>query len=261
MSTAETHDDPHAIFFAAHTDLPREAPGGDEWTLRALSLVPSLPPSPRVLDIGCGPGAQTLVLARAIPDARITAVDAHLPYLEDLRARARQEAVSGQVQAYQADMRALPFESGNFDLLWCEAAVYIMGFGEALRAWRHLLTPAGTLVLSELVWLRDDRPQEVTQFWTEYPAMTTIPRCLGMAEEAGYRCVGNFVMPQAAWWDAYYTPLRARIQALRERFPDSPRAQATLDDCQAETDLYERWPTHYGYAFFVFQRATETNEV
>jgi hypothetical protein len=47
-------------FFFRHRDLPREGPGTDECTQEALRLLPPLPPQPRVLDLGCGPGAQTL---------------------------------------------------------------------------------------------------------------------------------------------------------------------------------------------------------
>ncbi|HEX8823356.1 MAG TPA: class I SAM-dependent methyltransferase, partial [Archangium sp.] len=54
-------------FFLLHTDLPREGPGSDDCTREALRrLRPWLPASPRVLDLGCGPGKQTLVLAREL---------------------------------------------------------------------------------------------------------------------------------------------------------------------------------------------------
>lgn len=46
-------------FFLVHRGLPREGPGNDAATLQALRRLPPLPASPRVLDLGCGPGAQT----------------------------------------------------------------------------------------------------------------------------------------------------------------------------------------------------------
>ena len=41
---------------------------------------------PRILDIGCGNGAQTLCLAATL-GGRITAVDNHQPYLDELERR------------------------------------------------------------------------------------------------------------------------------------------------------------------------------
>jgi len=50
--------------------LPRQGPGSSEATLRALRMVDGLSSRPRILDVGCGPGAQTIDLARASGAAR-----------------------------------------------------------------------------------------------------------------------------------------------------------------------------------------------
>ena len=75
------------VFFELHRDLPREGPGDDASTLRALAMCTELPAQPDVLDVGCGPGMQTLALATAT-GGTVTAVDAHEPFLDQLRQRA-----------------------------------------------------------------------------------------------------------------------------------------------------------------------------
>ena len=59
-------DDPRfrEIFYDLYAWLPRAGPGDDESTERALGLCEDLPVAPHALDVGCGPGRQTLVLAR-----------------------------------------------------------------------------------------------------------------------------------------------------------------------------------------------------
>ena len=54
---------PSPLFFELHSNLPREGPG-DDATTRSVLLSLGLPQAPKVLDIGCGPGAQSLVIAR-----------------------------------------------------------------------------------------------------------------------------------------------------------------------------------------------------
>ena len=121
-------------FFSVHRDLPREAPGSATVTLRALSMT-TTPTHAQVLDIGCGTGRHTLELARALPDAHLTGLDAHQPYLEVLKSGITAANLAERVEAVLGDMRAPPFADNTFDLLWCEAAVYVMGFEPALIRW------------------------------------------------------------------------------------------------------------------------------
>ena len=52
------------LFLEIYGTLPRAGPGSTEDTLRALALVPGDPRPKTVLDLGCGPGPQTVVLDR-----------------------------------------------------------------------------------------------------------------------------------------------------------------------------------------------------
>ncbi|MDE0044739.1 MAG: hypothetical protein OXU19_02595 [bacterium] len=52
-----------ALFFKLFSGLPRQGPGSAADTRRALGFVPDVGPRTRILDIGCGTGGQTLVLA------------------------------------------------------------------------------------------------------------------------------------------------------------------------------------------------------
>jgi tRNA G46 methylase TrmB len=52
------------IFFEVHNDLPREGPGDNKSTRKAYLTLPVILEKPRVLDIGCGPGMQTVELAK-----------------------------------------------------------------------------------------------------------------------------------------------------------------------------------------------------
>ncbi|MGE5484827.1 MAG: hypothetical protein ACM3X4_07420 [Ignavibacteriales bacterium] len=47
-------------------------------------------------------------------------------------------------------MLQLSFPPESFDLIWSEGAIYIMGFGNGLTAWKPLLRRGGYVVVSEL---------------------------------------------------------------------------------------------------------------
>jgi SAM-dependent methyltransferase len=210
-----------------------------------------------VLDIGCGPGLQTVDLAELLPEARITAIDAHAPYLEQLERLAGERGLAGRIDARPGNLFDLGFPAHCFDLVWCEGAAYILGFGEAVSAWVRLLAPGGRLVISEPVALEAELPDRVEAFWkSAYPPMTDVAGCRERAVQAGAEVLGDFVLPDAAWFDHYYGPMEARITKLRGRYRGDALAEAVLNDCQEEIDLYRSAGHAYGYAMFVMARAS-----
>lgn len=123
------------IFWEIHSGLPREGPGDNASTRRAFEMAAGLPANPRILDIGCGPGMQTLELA-TISRGFVAALDLHRPFLSNVMDRASAAGLTGQIATVNASMVRLPFEDASFDLIWCEGAMYFMGFREALAAWK-----------------------------------------------------------------------------------------------------------------------------
>lgn len=235
-----------ALFFALHSGLDHEAPGSGEDTLRALAMT-GVRGRIRILDIGCGPGTASLTLLRALPEAEVTAVDLHAPFLAAAEARAAAVGFASRFRTVEADMAALPFADASFDLLWCEGAAYNMGVPRALAEWRRLLAPEGRLAFTDAVWLTPRPHPRATAFWREYPAMTDIPGVRAWIEAAGWHVLGDFLLPKAAW-DAYYDPLEARLVHLQqEHGSDAP----ALAEAREEIAVRRAHGEDYGYAFFV----------
>ncbi|UEM21085.1 class I SAM-dependent methyltransferase [Skermanella mucosa] len=247
-----------APFFELHRGLPRQAPGSDALTARALGIVAGtglLPSAPRILDAGCGPGRSALVLARET-GGLVAAIDLHRPFLDELAARAAAEGLGDRIEPLAADMAAPPFPPGSFDLIWSEGAIYSVGFGAGLQAWRPLLKPSGLVAVTECVWLTDAPPAEALEFWdAAYPAMTSVEGSRRIAEDAGYRVIDAFTLPREAWWDEYYTPLEARIMELRRHHTKDAAWAEVLDDSQREIDLHRRHGDSYGYVFLILARS------
>ena len=240
------------LFLDLHSGNPQEGPGNYASTKRAFELVKGLPEKPRILDVGCGPGRQTLDLL-SLTDGTVTAVDNQPVYLGQLKQRAAEQGLLERVTAVAADMARLDFPAHSFDLVWSEGALYCMGFEAGLHALKSLLKNAGSLVVSELTRLAPGAPEEAVAFWEgEYPAMRDIHGNFALLEAAGYRLTGHFVLPESAWRD-YYTPLLAKHPAFGERHADNEMALAILAQEEKESAMYWKYSSYYGYVFYITQ--------
>ncbi|MFF0558273.1 GNAT family N-acetyltransferase [Streptomyces sp. NPDC004266] len=240
----------HDSFFALHHGLPRQGPGSDATTRRLLALSGRLPERPRVLDLGCGPGRSALLLA-AEAGAEVTAVDTHEPFLAELRETAAARGLDGAIRTLNADMRALPFPDGSFDLVWAESSVFVLGFDRALTEWRRLLAPGGTLVLTECVWTTEEPGPAARAFWEEHYTLRTVAGNAAAAVAAGYHVLGTVPQPESDW-DEYYVPLAAHADAADTTVPGMAEAVA---GARAEIALRRGHGSDYGYAGFVLRAA------
>jgi len=107
------------------------------------------PAGSKVLEAGCGIGAQTVTLAKKSPGALITSIDIS----EDsvTAAKAKVEAAGfTNVTFQQADIFKLPFESESFDHIFlCFVLEHLPNPDEALQILKSFIKPGGTITLIE----------------------------------------------------------------------------------------------------------------
>lgn len=227
-------------FLTLHRQMTRQGPGSPEdvrWALGHLDL----PDATLVLDAACGPGADLVTLAEALPRARIEGID-QLPHLVE-EARAATSHFTN-VTVNPGDMAQI---SGFYDLIWCAGALYFLGVTEGLRLWRNALAPGGVVAFSEPALLAD-APQAAKDFWADYPAASDLSGITTRVEAAGYELLNTRMITGAAW-AGYYAELGARIAQLR---PGADAAMTeVLDQAAREIALWRKAPGDVAYALIL----------
>ena len=248
-----------AMFWEIHSGLPREGPGDSQSTRRAYSMLKKLPKNPSILDIGCGPGMQTLELAK-LSDGQIDALDNYQPFLDQLDISLKKWGFADRIKLVKSDMFNLPYDNNTFDLIWSEGAIFIIGFKKGLRNFKPLLTDRGYLVVSELSWLRNKVPSEVNEYLKNaYPAIKTIKGNLNIAKKVGYRIVGYFVLPSESWWTNYYNPILAKLPNLKEKYKNNEEKLQHIAYEEIEIEMFRKYSDYYGYVFYIMQFSTPPN--
>jgi len=238
------------MLFELFESTPRQGPGSVETTRRALRLLPDSLRVERVLDLGCGTGGSTIVLAQDT-GARVTAVDIHPPFLATLRARAEERGLADRIATVAADMAHAGSLAASFDLIWAEGSAYLIGFENALRQWRPRLRPGGCLVVTELVWFVAEPSERARAFFAdEYPDMRDEATRIDQAQSAGYELLGSFRLP-ADDWHAYYAGLEVPIRNAISRRGELEIYAAI----RREREIYEACGDEYGYVCLALEVA------
>lgn len=107
------------------------------------------PAGSRVLEAGCGVGAQTAILARNSPDARFTAIDVSGDSLRAARERVSSQGMTN-VEFHRGDIFHLPYADDSFDHVFlCFILEHLPDPVDALtRLWR-VLKRGGTITVIE----------------------------------------------------------------------------------------------------------------
>jgi len=107
-----------------------------------------LPAHGTALDLGCGTGFATALLADTLgPDVVLVGVDLSLPHLEAARRH-------GALRLIQGDAERLCFAEGSFDFIWCCNTVnHVADSVGAVRSARARLRAGGRLVLAQSAFL------------------------------------------------------------------------------------------------------------
>lgn len=127
-------------------------PGGLPATLAMVDRL-GLTQGQRVLELGCGTGATTALVAQRT-GVSIVALDRSSRMLAVASDRLREEGVHQQIGLVRADMnRPLPFRDGVFDAIYAESVIALLGDVDAVaRECVRLLRPEGQLAFNERIW-------------------------------------------------------------------------------------------------------------
>ncbi len=234
-------------------ELERLGPGDSRDSLKALHSVPIQ--SGKLLEIGCGKGITAKELAKN-SSFSITALDDDKRNLQALIEGISGTNIEQQIVTVCASMTAMPFNKQEFDVIWSEGSAYIMGFKQALKYWQAYLKPKGYMVITDLVWLTDDRDKEAVEFWlNNYPDMVSVKQRTKDIVKSGYEVISSFTQSEQSWAN-YLLPLKIKINEVGKQLFTSN----LISDLKAELTIHDNYLGQYGYQVFVVKSKSKSKK-
>lgn len=174
------------------------------------------PPESRILEAGCGIGAQTVNLARQNPQVHITSFDISADSLEKAKTRVAAEGFNN-VSFLRADIFSLPFEPESFDHIFvCFVLEHLPDPIKAIKSLKSFLKPGGSFTAIE-------GDHGSTYFYPPSPFAQKAVQCLIdlQAGSGGDSLIGRRLYPllcEAGFMDVKVTPRMVYVDASRPEY-------------------------------------------
>jgi len=257
------HDFESELICEYFSKLDRQGPGSPEMTLKALSFIDSLArpsaaarPSTtehtyKIADIGCGTGGQTMLLGQNTAGT-ITGIDIFQDFIDIFNDNAKNLKLQDRVKGIAGSMDALPFQNGEFDLIWCEGAIYNIGFERGLNEWRNYLKKDGFIAVTEASWFTNERPSEIEDYWMHhYSGITTIANNVAAMQKSGFIPVSVFTLPENCWIDNYFVLQIPLYDFFLKKYGGNKTVEEFVAGNRREEQMYHEYKKYYGYVFYI----------
>jgi ubiquinone/menaquinone biosynthesis C-methylase UbiE len=197
--------------------------------VKALKHLPSLK-NLVMLDMGCGSGVPTIVLANHF-NGKVFAVDSDIRGLTQLRRKITRMKLTSKITICRKSVFDMEFGPDRFDLVIAEGLLNVIGFENGLKLADQVLKNHGYLILHDEAGESGAKQEILTRYH--------------------YQIIQRFTLDEQVWWDDFYSHLNSSIEAC-----DAPHKQELFKNDLAEIMLYHEKPELFRSVYYVLRKAT-----
>lgn len=84
--------------------------------------------------------------------------------------------------------------------------------------------------------------------------MDTASGKIKVLEDAGYKVLGHFMLPENCWMENYYVPLLQSHPRFLKEFGNCDKAHKIVATDLQEVEFYQKYKDYYSYGFYIAQK-------
>src|SRR5690554_1554430 len=190
---------------------------------RVLAELGGVSSGEQVLDVGCGTGGASRLLATEY-DCDVVGVDITAAFVEVAGWLSKVTGLAEQTHFLWADAARVPLEAGSVDVVWCQHALMNMPhIPQVLAEWRRLLVPGGRVLLHEIVAGGNPEPLALPVPWartSDHSHLRELQQLQRTLALSGFEPVGlEDVTAQALAWRQHHATRETHDKKRQEQEP------------------------------------------
>ena len=198
-----------------------------KYLTKAISIIPIIE-NPRILDVGCGSGVPTIMIAEKF-NGKITAVDTDAKSIDILREKVKGLNFSNRVTLSNSSFLDIKIENNQYDLILAEGLLNVVGFQKGFLKIIKLLKSKGFIIIHD-------------EFQNQSEKIKFI-------ENNGCKILDSFVLDEQIWWNDYYKCLEKVISSIL----NEELLKLFKSDLQ-EIIMFKKNPFRYKSTYYIIEK-------
>ena len=199
-----------------------------KYLTKAISIIPIIE-NPRILDVGCGSGVPTLMIAEKL-NGKITAVDTDAKSIDILREKVKGLNLSNRVTLSNSSFLDIKVKNNQYDLILAEGLLNVVGFQKGFLRIIKLLKRKGFIIIHDEFQNQNEKIEFI--------------------ENNDCKILDSFVLDEQIWWNDYFKCLEKEISSiLNEEF-----LKLFKSDLQ-EIIMFKKNPFRYKSTYYIIEKS------
>jgi len=194
---------------------------------KAISTIPFIE-NLRILDVGCGSGVPTILLAEIL-NGQITAIDTDTQAIDILREKVIELDLSNTVTLKNCSLFDIIIKDNQYDLILAEGLLNVVGFQRGFLKLINLLKRKGFIIIHDEFQNQKDKIEFI--------------------KNNDCKILDSFVLDEKIWWNDYYKNLEKEISYISNN-----ELLKLFKTDLLEIKQFKKDPFHYTSVYYIIEK-------